>query len=71
MVFMMKPSNTFHSYYRCVHLFITYYTSITYSFVYLPGVFLSLMQSDPELISAIYGRGIAYGKKSLQVSVSY
>ncbi|MEQ2165018.1 hypothetical protein GOODEAATRI_012639 [Goodea atripinnis] len=28
----------------------------------------SLLQSDPELVSAIYGRGIAYGKKSLQVS---
>lgn len=27
-----------------------------------------LIQGDPELVSAIYGRGIAYGKKSLQVS---
>lgn len=26
------------------------------------------MQGDPELVSAIYGRGMAYGKKSLQVS---
>lgn len=25
-------------------------------------------KGDPELVSAIYGRGIAYGKKSLQVS---
>uniref|UniRef100_A0A3Q3GIC2 Tetratricopeptide repeat domain 13 n=1 Tax=Labrus bergylta TaxID=56723 RepID=A0A3Q3GIC2_9LABR len=28
--------------------------------------FSLLLQSDPELVSAIYGRGIAYGKKSLQ-----
>ncbi|KPP73727.1 tetratricopeptide repeat protein 13-like [Scleropages formosus] len=28
--------------------------------------FSLLLQADPELISAIYGRGIAYGKKSLQ-----
>lgn len=28
--------------------------------------FSRLLQSDPELVSAIYGRGIAYGKKSLQ-----
>ncbi|XP_066548672.1 tetratricopeptide repeat protein 13 isoform X1 [Amia ocellicauda] len=28
--------------------------------------FSSLLQGDPELVSAIYGRGIAYGKKSLQ-----
>lgn len=26
------------------------------------------LQSDPELVSAIYGRGIAYGKKSHQVN---
>ncbi|KAA8582840.1 hypothetical protein FQN60_015386 [Etheostoma spectabile] len=26
-----------------------------------------LLQGDPELVSAIYGRGIAYGKKSLQI----
>ncbi len=31
-------------------------------------VFVSLIKGDPELVSAIYGRGIAYGKKSLQVS---
>lgn len=30
--------------------------------------FVSVMQGDPELVSAIYGRGMAYGKKSLQVS---
>uniref|UniRef100_A0AAQ5X4N1 Tetratricopeptide repeat domain 13 n=1 Tax=Amphiprion ocellaris TaxID=80972 RepID=A0AAQ5X4N1_AMPOC len=29
--------------------------------------FSLLLQSDPELVSAIYGRGIAYGKKSLQI----
>uniref|UniRef100_A0A672N2D2 Uncharacterized protein n=1 Tax=Sinocyclocheilus grahami TaxID=75366 RepID=A0A672N2D2_SINGR len=28
--------------------------------------FSLLLQGDPELVSAIYGRGIAYGKKSLQ-----
>ncbi|XP_076872583.1 tetratricopeptide repeat protein 13 isoform X2 [Brachyhypopomus gauderio] len=28
--------------------------------------FSVLLQGDPELVSAIYGRGIAYGKKSLQ-----
>uniref|UniRef100_A0AAV2K9K9 Tetratricopeptide repeat protein 13 n=1 Tax=Knipowitschia caucasica TaxID=637954 RepID=A0AAV2K9K9_KNICA len=28
--------------------------------------FSILLQSEPELVSAIYGRGIAYGKKSLQ-----
>ncbi|MGH0163071.1 UNVERIFIED_CONTAM: hypothetical protein FKN15_044130 [Acipenser sinensis] len=28
--------------------------------------FSSLLQGDPELVSAIYGRGIAYGKKGLQ-----
>ncbi|XP_069091131.1 tetratricopeptide repeat protein 13 isoform X1 [Pleurodeles waltl] len=28
--------------------------------------FSSMLQEDPELISAIYGRGIAYGKKGLQ-----
>uniref|UniRef100_A0A4W3K2V6 Tetratricopeptide repeat domain 13 n=1 Tax=Callorhinchus milii TaxID=7868 RepID=A0A4W3K2V6_CALMI len=28
--------------------------------------FSSLLQRDPELVSAIYGRGIAYGKKGLQ-----
>uniref|UniRef100_A0A3P9JK07 Tetratricopeptide repeat domain 13 n=1 Tax=Oryzias latipes TaxID=8090 RepID=A0A3P9JK07_ORYLA len=28
--------------------------------------FSLLLQNDPELVSAIYGRGIAYGKKSLQ-----
>ncbi|KAM8847017.1 tetratricopeptide repeat protein 13 isoform 2-T2 [Synchiropus picturatus] len=28
--------------------------------------FSLLLQSDPELVSAIYGRGMAYGKKSLQ-----
>lgn len=32
--------------------------------------FFSSTQGDPELVSAIYGRGIAYGKKSLQVSDS-
>ena len=35
------------------------------------GVFVVVVavpqQGDPELVSAIYGRGIAYGKKSLQV----
>lgn len=30
--------------------------------------FVSVTQGDPELVSAIYGRGMAYGKKSLQVS---
>ncbi|XP_043919624.1 tetratricopeptide repeat protein 13 [Protopterus annectens] len=28
--------------------------------------FSSLLQEDPELVSAIYGRGIAYGKKGVQ-----
>ncbi|XP_033859358.2 tetratricopeptide repeat protein 13-like isoform X1 [Acipenser ruthenus] len=28
--------------------------------------FSSLLQGDPELVSAIYGRGVAYGKKGLQ-----
>ncbi|MGH0163162.1 UNVERIFIED_CONTAM: hypothetical protein FKN15_044266 [Acipenser sinensis] len=28
--------------------------------------FSSLLQWDPELVSAIYGRGVAYGKKGLQ-----
>uniref|UniRef100_A0A8C8I076 Tetratricopeptide repeat domain 13 n=2 Tax=Oncorhynchus TaxID=8016 RepID=A0A8C8I076_ONCTS len=30
--------------------------------------FSLLLQGDPEVVSAIYGRGIAYGKKSLQGS---
>ncbi|GAA6085609.1 tetratricopeptide repeat protein 13-like [Tachysurus ichikawai] len=30
--------------------------------------FSLLLQGDPELVSAMYGRGIAYGKKSLQDS---
>ncbi|XP_072534233.1 tetratricopeptide repeat protein 13 isoform X4 [Salminus brasiliensis] len=29
--------------------------------------FSLLLQGDPELVSAMYGRGIAYGKKSLQI----
>uniref|UniRef100_A0A8C8I1R8 Tetratricopeptide repeat domain 13 n=1 Tax=Oncorhynchus tshawytscha TaxID=74940 RepID=A0A8C8I1R8_ONCTS len=29
--------------------------------------FSLLLQGDPEVVSAIYGRGIAYGKKSLQI----
>uniref|UniRef100_A0A672FPM0 Uncharacterized protein n=1 Tax=Salarias fasciatus TaxID=181472 RepID=A0A672FPM0_SALFA len=31
--------------------------------------FSLLLQGDPELVSAIYGRGIAYGKKSLQEAI--
>uniref|UniRef100_A0A4W3KG80 Tetratricopeptide repeat domain 13 n=1 Tax=Callorhinchus milii TaxID=7868 RepID=A0A4W3KG80_CALMI len=31
--------------------------------------FSSLLQRDPELVSAIYGRGIAYGKKGLQEAI--
>lgn len=35
---------------------------------YLLDMLCVLIQGDPELVSAMYGRGIAYGKKSLQVS---
>uniref|UniRef100_A0A8C7QHX0 Tetratricopeptide repeat domain 13 n=1 Tax=Oncorhynchus mykiss TaxID=8022 RepID=A0A8C7QHX0_ONCMY len=31
--------------------------------------FSLLLQGDPEVVSAIYGRGIAYGKKSLQEAI--
>uniref|UniRef100_A0A8B9HZG3 Tetratricopeptide repeat domain 13 n=1 Tax=Astyanax mexicanus TaxID=7994 RepID=A0A8B9HZG3_ASTMX len=31
--------------------------------------FSLLLQGDPELVSAMYGRGIAYGKKSLQEAI--
>ncbi|XP_044532071.1 tetratricopeptide repeat protein 13 isoform X8 [Gracilinanus agilis] len=31
--------------------------------------FSSMLQEEPELVSAIYGRGIAYGKKGLQEAI--
>lgn len=37
---------------------------------HLLDMFLSSIKGDPELVSAIYGRAIAYGKKSLQVRES-
>lgn len=91
---MMKPSNTSHSYYRCVcnwrstyspsihlwglqHIVIylqhrvkTQLPFFVFRLIIFSWCVLSLIKGDPELVSAIYGRGIAYGKKSLQVSYS-